>query len=65
VFTIPILAFTMPIQAFTMDRSRCSRSSDLSVHDGPMRAFKGFEVYVADGHDLMDVSDDGPVSAEP
>jgi hypothetical protein len=22
----------------TMDRSRCSRSADLSVHDGPMRA---------------------------
>jgi glycosyltransferase involved in cell wall biosynthesis len=38
VFTIPILAFTMPIQAFTMDRSRCSRSADLGVHDGPMRA---------------------------
>jgi hypothetical protein len=26
------------IQAFTLDRSRCSRSADLSVHDGPMRA---------------------------
>jgi tRNA(adenine34) deaminase len=38
VFTIPILAFTMPIQAFTMDRSRCSRSADLGVHDGPTRA---------------------------
>jgi hypothetical protein len=23
-----------------MDRSRCSRSADLSVHDGPMRALK-------------------------
>jgi integrase len=41
VFTIPILAFTMPIQAFTMDRSRCSRSADLGVHDGPMRAHTG------------------------
>jgi hypothetical protein len=28
----------MPIPAFTMDRSRCSRSADLSGHDGPMRA---------------------------
>jgi pyrroloquinoline quinone (PQQ) biosynthesis protein C len=38
VFTIPISAFTMPIQAFTLDRSRCSRSADLSVHVGPKRA---------------------------
>ena len=28
----------MPIQAFIMDRSRCSPSADLSVHNGPQRA---------------------------
>jgi hypothetical protein len=53
VFTIPILAFTMPIQAFTMDRSRCSRSADLGVHDGPMRAFYLLlACYAAYRHDL-------------
>jgi hypothetical protein len=30
----------MPIPAFIMDRSRCSRSADPSVHHGPMRATK-------------------------
>jgi hypothetical protein len=37
---MPIRVFTIPIPAFTMRRSWCSRCSDLSVHDGAVRALE-------------------------
>jgi len=63
---------TFPLHAALLERLKLVREgADVLIrYTGKQtskagRVFKGFEVYVADGHDLMDVSDDGAVSAEP
>jgi hypothetical protein len=63
---------TFPLHAALLERLKLVREgADVLIrYTGKQtskagRVFKAFEVYVAEGHDLTDPSDDGPIAADP